>query len=240
MSEHSLIQVLQPLRRRIRTIKLETDLFIYNPLEYASAPLTEYLERFGHGTKRYLFLGMNPGPFGMTQTGIPFGHVELVRDFLGIESNVATPKKEHPKRKIEGFACTRREVSGARVWGWVRDEFETPERFFSHSFIWSFCPLCFLEESGRNVTPDKLSRRDRSLLYQVCGENIVEVARTLSASTVITFGTFARDRAREYLPELPRIDLPHPSPASPIANRGWAGSVSSLLAAAGYPLRRKR
>lgn len=54
---------------------------IYNPLEYAWEPHRNYVTRYCQGPKEVLFLGMNPGPFGMAQTGVPFGeapqHMEL-------------------------------------------------------------------------------------------------------------------------------------------------------------------
>ena len=37
------------------------------------------------GRKEAVFLGMNPGLWGMAQTGVPFGTVSLVRDWMGIE-----------------------------------------------------------------------------------------------------------------------------------------------------------
>ena len=43
----------------------------YNPLNYAWAPHECYLRRFGKSRKRVIFLGMNPGPWGMAQTGVP-------------------------------------------------------------------------------------------------------------------------------------------------------------------------
>ena len=36
--------------------------------------------------KRVVFLGMNPGPFGMAQVGVPFGEVAAVRDWLRIDA----------------------------------------------------------------------------------------------------------------------------------------------------------
>jgi len=41
---------------------------IYNPLTYAWKAHEEYLRRFGDSRRRVVFLGMNPGPFGMVQT----------------------------------------------------------------------------------------------------------------------------------------------------------------------------
>ena len=129
---------------------------VYNPLEYARGPHNAYLARYGAQPKRVIFVGMNPGPFGMAQTGVPFGAVENVRGWLGIHGKVGRPPVEHPKRPILGFECPRKEVSGTRLWGAIADHFGTPERFFRHHFIANYCPLVFLEDTGRNRTPDKL------------------------------------------------------------------------------------
>ena len=45
---------------------------VYNPLVYAEASFERYLERFAKRRPEALLLGMNPGPFGMAQTGVPF------------------------------------------------------------------------------------------------------------------------------------------------------------------------
>src|SRR5688572_32536315 len=95
---------------------------------------------------------MNPGPFGMAQTGVPFGDVAMVRDWLGIVAAVAKPRDEHPKRPVLGFECQRSEVSGARLWGWARARFGTPQRFFERFFVANYCPLAFMESSGANRT----------------------------------------------------------------------------------------
>lgn len=91
---------------------------VYNPLRYAWVPHAEYLTRYGTGHKEVLLLGMNPGPFGMAQSGVPFGEVTVVRDWLGIEAPVTQPRHPHPKRPVAGFACQRHEISGQRLWGW--------------------------------------------------------------------------------------------------------------------------
>ncbi len=49
------------------------DLTIYNPLAYARLPHETYIRRYITSTKRVLFLGMNPGPWGMAQTGVLWG-----------------------------------------------------------------------------------------------------------------------------------------------------------------------
>ena len=214
---------------------------VYNPLTYARASHEAYLERWGRAPKEVLLLGMNPGPFGMAQTGIPFGEVALVRDFLGIEARVEKPPLEHPKRPVLGFECPRSEVSGARLWGWARDRFQTPQRFFEHFFVANYCPLAFMEESGRNRTPDKLPTREREQLFAACDDALRGIVEILRPSHVIGVGGFAEERARAALGET-KVNITiiqHPSPANPQANRGWAEAVEKKLEASGVRLPRR-
>ena len=208
---------------------------VYDPLDYARRPHARYLERWGTGKKEAVFLGMNPGPFGMAQTGVPFGEVSLVRDWIGIEEKVDRPKRENPKRPIEGFACTRSEVSGARFWGWAKDRFGTPDRFFERFFVINYCPLVFMEESGKNRTPDKLPASEREPLYAACDRALAAMIDALEPRYVIGIGAFALDRAEEALVDRPLSfgTILHPSPASPLANRGWAGKAEEQLRAMG-------
>jgi single-strand selective monofunctional uracil DNA glycosylase len=185
-----------------------------------------------------LFLGMNPGPFGMAQTGVPFGEVASVRDFLGVTGRVGRPAREHPKRPVQGFACPRSEVSGRRFWGWARATFGTPERFFATCFVANYCPLLFLEESGRNRTPDELRGDERRSLFAACDRALLRSVAALRPRLVIGIGRFAERRAREALAALDVevAGIPHPSPASPAANRGWEGVVRRELRALGVAL----
>ena len=213
-------------------------LHVYNPLVYASAPHAEYLRRFASGRKEVLFVGMNPGPFGMAQTGVPFGDVSMVRDWMGIEAPVGRPDSEHPKRPVLGFSCERSEVSGTRLWGWVRDRFGSPEKFFERFFVWNYCPLCFLEASGRNRTPDKLPAAERAPLFEACDRALRGLVDELGPRWVVGVGKFAEDRAKaalsDYDVEIGRIL--HPSPASPAANKNWAGAAEAALAQLGIEI----
>jgi single-strand selective monofunctional uracil DNA glycosylase len=212
---------------------------VYNPLVHAGRSHRRYLERFGQGPKEVLLLGMNPGPFGMVQTGVPFGEVEAVRGWLGIEAAVDRPAEEHPKRPIEGFGCRRSEVSGRRLWGFFRDRFGSPERFFARFFVHNYCPLAFVEDSGRNLTPDKLAPALREPLFAVCDRYLAEVVDALRPAWVVGVGAFAEERARRTLggrSDLQFGRIPHPSPASPLANRGWDEAAEAAFAALGIPL----
>jgi single-strand selective monofunctional uracil DNA glycosylase len=211
---------------------------VYNPLVYARAPHFDYLKRYAGSQKRVIYLGMNPGPFGMAQTGVPFGEVSLVRDWLKIDGVVAKPMPEHPKRPIDGFACTRSEVSGARLWGAVKARHADPQAFFAQAFVVNYCPLVFMEESGRNRTPDKLAPQERERLFAVCDRYLCAVVDALSPEFVIGVGKFAEDRARTALSgrALRIASIPHPSPANPAANRGWSKLVDAALLELGLTL----
>lgn len=211
---------------------------VYNPLVYAREPHDLYMKRYGVGTKEVVFLGMNPGPFGMVQTGIPFGEVVLARDWLCVEAAVEVPDCEHPKRRILGFESTRREVSGRRLWTWVQERFETPQSFFERFMVVNYCPLAFLEESGKNRTPDKLPRSERDAVHEACDRALRRKLEYWRPSKVVGIGRFAQKRA-ELVTAGMGIDVSvicHPSPANPKANRGWVPIIEQELRDAGVVL----
>ena len=206
---------------------------VYRPLDYAWAPHREYLERFGAGRHRVLFLGMNPGPWGMAQTGVPFGEVAAVRDWMKIGGEISRPADEHPKRPVEGFACKRSEVSGRRLWGLFAERFGTPERFFRDHYVSNYCPLVWMKESGANLTPDKLPAGEMAEVERACREHLDGVIECLEPEFLVGIGVYAETKLREAAERcggrfrLGRVL--HPSPASPAANRGWAPAATRQL-----------
>ncbi|MDR1048371.1 MAG: hypothetical protein LBL51_01345 [Synergistaceae bacterium] len=217
---------------------------VYNPLSYAWRAFEEYVTRYGAAKKRVLFLGMNPGPWGMAQTGVPFGEIAAVRDWLGISAAVGRPEGEHPKYPVDGYACRRSEVSGRRLWGLFKDRFGGAESFFEEHFVVNYCPLLFIEtwakegrEGARNLTPDKLPPLERSALYDACDAHLRQLVKILSPRYVIGVGNFAAARAEEALKEAEEVletDLKigkilHPSPASPRSNADWGGEAARQL-----------
>lgn len=205
---------------------------VYNPLHYAWAPHAEYLRR-SRPPLQVLFMGMNPGPWGMAQTGVPFGEVSRVRDWLGIEAPVGKPAAEHPKRPVTGFACTRSEVSGSRLWDFFRATFQTADVFFSACTVHNYCPLVFMSESGANLTPDKLPAEERRLLESLCTRHLIRVIEYLSPRHLVGIGAYAEAKLRDACPGREVVRILHPSPASPAANRDWAGTVGKQLHEAG-------
>lgn len=131
---------------------------VYNPTVYARRLHCAYLERFLRRPPAVLFVGMNPGPWGMCQTGVPFGWTGAVRDWWRMAGTVDEPAGgQLAKYPVLGLACERIEVSGKRFWSVVRDVFgERPEAFFERFFVHNLCPLAMFEARGRNVTPAEL------------------------------------------------------------------------------------
>jgi len=211
---------------------------VYNPLVYARKPLTLYEKNFGRGQKEILLIGMNPGPWGMAQTGVPFGEISSVKEWMGIEADVDTPEIMHPKRPITGFACTKSEVSGRRLWGWARERFGTPKAFFSRFFVANYCPLVFMEESGKNRTPDKLPKAEKELLFKACDRALIATVNHFKPDYLIGIGVFAATRAKRAVGgmKIKTGRITHPSPANPKANRGWAPIIEKELKEMGITL----
>jgi single-strand selective monofunctional uracil DNA glycosylase len=207
---------------------------VYNPLEYAGAMHRRYVETFAHVDVEVLFLGMNPGPFGMTQTGIPFGEIIAVREWMKLDAAIGKPAIEHPRRPIEGLACTKSEVSGRRLWGLFKHRFGTPAAFFAKHYVANYCPLVFMEESGANRTPDKLPAAEARALQTACDAHLITLIKTLRPKWLIGVGVFAKKQAEEAVAEA-RITtvkvgtILHPSPANPGANRDWGNQATKQL-----------
>lgn len=205
--------------------------YVYNPLVYAREAYDVYLSRYAARPKEIVLVGMNPGPWGMAQSGVPFGEIDAVKNWLHIETDVGSPRGMHPKKPVTGFACTKSEVSGKRLWGWARKSFGTPNNFFKRFFVANYCPLLFLDSSGRNLTPPSLRIAMRKPLLDVCDRALRRTIAYLSPRYVIGVGTFARDRALEALSGMALVigGITHPSPANPKANRGWEKAIEKEL-----------
>lgn len=242
-TSEAVIEIAQKMVQGLRKLKFSEPVHtVYNPLEYAWPAHEQYLERFATGPKRVLFLGMNPGPWGMAQTGVPFGEIQAVRDFLKIDAKIGKPRTEHPKRPIEGLGCSRSEVSGRRMWGLFQERFGTPKAFFAEHFVANYCPLVFMDEGARNLTPDKLPAREMSPLSEHCDRHLTELIRILEPRFLVGVGQFAEECLRRVCKRAEVVPgdgvgakgatilrILHPSPASPAANRGWSTAVEKTL-----------
>ncbi len=239
MSASPLVLASRALARQAEALAFAPPVrYVYNPLRYAREPWERYLARFAASGKVVVFLGMNPGPWGMAQTGVPFGEISIVKEWLSVAGRVGTPRRTHPRLPVRGFASTRSEVSGRRLWGLMRQHYGTTEAFIAEAFVANYCPLLFLGEAGRNLTPDKIAKQDRSALYEACDRFLLRLLETLRPRWTVGVGAFAAARLQEVVGSTndgpgsppPRvIMIPHPSPANPRANRDWAGLAKAVL-----------
>jgi single-strand selective monofunctional uracil DNA glycosylase len=229
---NELLAALQPLQFSLPVTH------VYNPLIYARKAHDAYIKRYAHPPIEVMLLGMNPGPWGMAQTGIPFGEIQAVKQWLGIQETVETPEQMHPKRPVTGLACPKSEVSGRRLWDWIANTFKTPERFFERFFVANYCPLLFIEESGRNRTPDKIKIAERKPLLKACNTALQQTVTWLQPKLVVGVGQFARKQAGQALAGYPITigQITHPSPANPKANRGWDQRVTQEFKMLGIKL----
>jgi single-strand selective monofunctional uracil DNA glycosylase len=230
---HPLIDASRALTERLRPLTFARPACVYLPTDYARDPHEAYLDKFGRGRKRTLLLGMNPGPWGMAQTGVPFGEIPAVRDWMGISGPVAKPDPEHPKRPIEGFDCVRSEVSGRRLWGLFAERFPRAEDFFAEHFVANYCPLVWMTETGANLTPDKLPKPEMAPVEAACLAHLRALIGALRPQFLIGVGAYAEIKLREAVAGLDGGftlgKILHPSPASPAANRGWAAAAERQL-----------
>ncbi|XP_022084666.1 single-strand selective monofunctional uracil DNA glycosylase-like isoform X2 [Acanthaster planci] len=235
IADRFLSELVAPFNRDVAGMEFGKPVeYVYNPLEYASEPHEDYIRKYCNSTKDILFLGMNPGPFGMAQNGVPFGEHDSVVNFLGITGNVGKPPKEHPKRQIVGLSCDRKEVSGSRFWGLWKTLCGTPEAFFRHAFVYNHCSLVFMSETGKNITPADMLVGARKELVELCDTFICKMVQLLEAKVVVGIGKFAEERAKRALQAggvegVRVVTIMHPSPINPAANKGWDQAVTKQL-----------
>ena len=209
----------------------------YNPLAYAWDVHVAYLEKMGGHGAGTVVLGMNPGPRGMGQQGVPFGATSVVRDLLGITGiSVGQPESADPRRPVVGLEYPREEVSGTRLWGLLSESFGDANAIAGRVFLVNHCPLMlFSGARATNITPDKITGPTARALLERCDEHLREVVAVLNAERVIGVGKFAESRARSALADevVEVVGCWHPSPASPLANRNagadWRANVRAVL-----------
>tara|TARA_B100000929_G_scaffold52619_1_gene38540 strand:- start:35 stop:769 length:735 start_codon:yes stop_codon:yes gene_type:complete len=209
----------------------------YNPLDYAWDVHEAYLRRMGGGGARTVVLGMNPGPHGMGQMGIPFAATSVVRDLLGITGiPVGQPEPADSRRPVVGLEYPREEVSGTRLWGLLSEHYGDAGAIASRVFLVNHCPLMlFSGPRATNITPDKVGGKSARALLERCDQHLREVVAALDGQRVIGVGKFAESRARSALADeaVGVVGCWHPSPASPLANRNggadWRANVREVL-----------
>ena len=217
-----------------RIMKHKSVAHVTNPLDYAWAYHEQFIDQWSEFGATTLLLGMNPGPYGTAQTGVPFGATAMARDILHIkERDVRTPPGAHPKRPIEGLSMERQEVSGTRFWSMLSDHYGSTEAIFSNIYVVNHCPLLILGETGRNITPVDLPKATIEPVLKACDKHLKSVVDIMAIESVIGVGNYAKKRAQSVLNDVHIDSMWHPSPASPLANRNggadWRANAISKI-----------
>lgn len=242
-----LLQLENEMCRQLETVHFSLPItHTYNPLSYASDTHSCYVRNYGNSRKKVLFLGMNPGPFGMAQNGVPFGDAGKVSGWLKISGEVNKPLVEHPKRPILGMENRKNEVSGTRFWTLMEELCTCPEVFFENCYVHNYCPFCFMSATGKNITPPTLRVAERRLLEEICDHSLLRVFSLLGVEHVVAVGKYAVARATAVAKRVKdegdegvrgegvRVHyLMHPSPINPAANKNWTALAVGTLRESG-------
>ena len=130
---------------------------------------------------------------------VAFGDTMMVQDWLLISGEVRKPSPEHPKRPIHGLACPKAEVSGTRFWGLWKELCGSPHVFFRNCFVHNYCPFCFMNKDGKNITPPSLRGPVKQALQQICDRALLDVINLFGVQWVVGVGKYGADRAKAIL-----------------------------------------
>lgn len=221
----TLVQSLQ----KIDIGQFTNDIIMYNVLDYAWDAWEQYITQYAKGTAHTLVLGINPGPHGMVQTGIPFGNISTVQHYLNIQPNIQHDKiSPHPRRPVLGLTYTREEPSGKLLWGTIQEMYPNPNDFFSDFFVLNYCPLAFFsnDEKASNLTPDKLPKIYQSHIEILCSKHLAQYLVGFQITRILAVGKYTQQIAGKVLEGggldilMPKQKievqyLTHPSPLNP-------------------------
>jgi len=227
---------LEPVRAALPAAGLKAVAAI-DPTSYAFGNYTRFMQLAASGPRLALFVGMNPGPHGMAQTGIPFGDVDTARVLLGgadtIDPLPGLRAASGAAWDCKGLAYHRGEQSGMRLWSALSQLCGSPQAALERCCIVNYCPLYMVGPELENITPSDLPRRHdiTRALEAACDEHLRQLVLGLEVKTVLSFGSYAHASARRALSGFP-VDFyttPHPSPRRGSAAE-WIASALPLLA----------
>ncbi|KAL2712687.1 single-strand selective monofunctional uracil DNA glycosylase [Vespula squamosa] len=247
-----LLLIEQELCQKLQTISFPSSVaYIYNPIIYAFEVHAMYVQTYCNEPKKILFLGMNPGPWGMSQTGVPFGEISMVRDWLKLHGFIGKPSREQPDRKVTGFDCKRSEISGKRLWGLFKEMCGSPQNLFKHSYVHNYCPIALMDRKGRNITPAELKAifilffhyfyilikyflqgEEQKLIYELCDQALSKIIQLLDIKIIVGIGRFAEKRAQIVVSadnlSVQVLWITHPSPRA-VGNQNWDQKTKQRL-----------
>jgi len=206
------------LSERLAALPPVGDLVALDPTRYCRSAWAAYLQmaaRLGC----VLVVGMNPGPHGMAQTGVPFTDPWIV-DELDLQAPRAdVPPADipavgswrHRSHRARGVLGSKREESAKRLWPLLREICapyaavgpsadkiaEATRRVCNEVLLVNALPICWLDPAGKNVSAEQVEKRApaqvREGLRDLVNEWLQAVADILRPAAVIGVGRWARE-----------------------------------------------
>ncbi|XP_055849953.1 single-strand selective monofunctional uracil DNA glycosylase [Episyrphus balteatus] len=223
------------LNKELANLKFPNITHVYNPIEYAFDLHCQYLKKYLNGPKKMLLIGMNPGPNGMAQNGVPFGNTNTVKNLMKIEGQVEQPPSLHPKRPVTGLACKTEEPSGVRIWTLIGKLAGSLEIFSQQCFMHNFCPLAFFDVQGKNITPGELKGDVKAEVRNICLKYLEQEIQLIQPEIIIAIGSYVGDCMKRLAKQsiyigsnIKILQLAHPSPRS-VNNNNWPEKATEFF-----------
>jgi single-strand selective monofunctional uracil DNA glycosylase len=220
-----------------RSIARATGWLVLDPSRYGERWHAPFRRLYPPRARPLLVFGLNPGPYGMAQTGIPF--TDLKRLAQGLPRLAAELARSGERLSLPGLApsslqpfLTRTfESSSVRVHRFLRLAHGSAERAFREVVFVNPCPLLFIDRAlGENRTPADLPRALRAGVDEARVEVVSVAVARLRARGAIVLG---RDAAaalsvplRARLGERAVVEWEHPARAVPDI---WARGLLAAL-----------
>jgi single-strand selective monofunctional uracil DNA glycosylase len=147
---------------------------IWNPGLYAASWHALFRKEYPASAGCILVFGLNPGPYGMAQTGIPFTDLKRLREHLprlakGLERRgCSLAGVGLAPRSLRPYLSRTFESSAVRVYRFLSRGWGSAEDGWRSVVVANPCSLLFMDAAGENRTPADLvgavSRRTGSLV----------------------------------------------------------------------------
>ncbi len=141
---------------------------IWNPGLYGETWHARFRRLYRPGQHPLVVFGLNPGPYGMAQTGIPFTDIrrlvsalpDLAAELRGRGERVEPPGLAPPG--LRPYLSRSFESSAVRVYRFLKKGWGGAERGWTEVVVANPCTLLFIDPAeGKNRTPADLARAAR-------------------------------------------------------------------------------
>jgi len=164
---------------------------VWNPALYALDIYQEYLTKFPPEPGAILALGLNPGPYGMAQTGIPFTDCRTASGALGMEMTIPGKAPDDlisRLKKANGKWRGTYERSSLGMYRFLILAWGDIKTAYRNWFVGNPCPLLFLDPERWNVTPADPRLRRMKEVGELRQRAVIGFSEILNPRGIVCFG----------------------------------------------------